>query len=214
MRKKALYVRESSPEAGDGVNDDSQVRTSGFAEEKNQFELSKAGKEALDRLRLSRDAGQNTQRKFEELVVSNLAFISASRAVGGKKAKADNAVQRQRRIAGRCRKFGDYLVNNPPSVGLALGSLRSFLLAGDLMRYAEELEALADTHAAQRRKPPRHRVHQLNRELIDLLAFVRQLTGRSHWKEMEVLLQEATSEKGLTGRRLAALWHDHQRRPR
>jgi hypothetical protein len=80
--------------------------------------------------------------------------------------------------------------------------------------YAQELETLAGARAAPRRKPPRHRVHPINRELVDLLGFVRQLTGRPHWNDMEVLLREATGDKGISGRRLAALWHDHQKRPR
>ena len=187
----------------------------------NQFRLSIMGVEALHRLRLSRGASRKTQREFERLVLSNLALIkdrqartTDRQALGGKKAEASNPVQRQRRVANRCRRFADYLVNNPPSVGLVLGSLRPFAVADDLRLYAQELETLAGARASQGRKPPRHRVHPINREVVALLGFVRQLTGKPHWDDMAVLLGEAMGDKCLSGRRLAALWHDHQKRPR
>ena len=74
-------------------------------------------------------------------------------------------------------------------------------------------KTLAGARSARVRKPPRHRVHPANREIVEMLGFVRQVTGRPHLNILAVLLQEATGDKGLSARRLAALWRDHQKRP-
>lgn len=185
----------------------------------DEFKPSMKAREALQRLRRSAGASRTTQGEFERLVLSHLALIrdrqaliTERQALGGK--KVSNPVQRQRRVAGRCRRFADYLVSNPPSVGVTFGSLRPSALADDLRLYAQELETLADARPAQGRKPPRHHVHPVNREIVDLLRFIRHLSGKLHLDDMAVLLGEATGDKGLSARRLAALWRDHQKRPR
>jgi hypothetical protein len=58
-------------------------------------------------------------------------------------------------------------------------------------------KTLAGARSARVRKPPRHRVHPANREIVEMLGFVRQVTGRPHLEVMAVLLREATGDKGL-----------------
>jgi hypothetical protein len=81
-----------------------------------------------------------------------------------------------------------------------------------LLQYADLISSLADSRALEARARFHHSAHIETSLILQLLQYVREQTGKTHWAEMAILLKGACGEHGMNERRLQALWSRGQNR--
>jgi hypothetical protein len=91
-----------------------------------------------------------------------------------------------------------------------LSSLDLVQAVQSLNAYSEKLQIeLLNANVADR--PFRHSVSPQNLEILELIEFVRMVTGKSHWAELAILLNGATGDAGMNRKRLYQLYKDREK---
>jgi hypothetical protein len=163
-------------------------------------------REALNCLIPTQGDWENPQ-EFQGHVLGYLAFIREVYCEP-KKRKTERSVQNLQRRATKIKNFAIWLESSKPK-----GVIIAVPSTSELLRYAERLSSLADVGAQQRRaRRLHHSTHKETNLILRLLHFVREQTGKPHWKEMAILLKGATGDHGMNDRRLQALWNRRLKR--
>jgi hypothetical protein len=144
--------------------------------------------------------------EFQSLLLAYLALIGEEYS-GSSRPKPARRVQKLRRHATKIRNFAHWLKSSkereliliPPSTG-------------ELLQYAEILSNTADRLAQEARTQRfHHSTHKATSLIIHLLEYVREATGKPHWKEIATLLKGACEDHGVNERRLQAMWSRAQK---
>jgi hypothetical protein len=186
---------------------------------------------ALRRLKLS--WGDRPVRKaFKVLVLAHLALIkelvSRKRSTNFIRPATSDAVRKLRRRAERVRRLAEDLKKPlalaPPRlvpIFPPFPDCEMRLYADGLDGYADLLQISGGYGVAPQsgvvspgKRPPRRKTAPETEQILKLVEFVRQQTGREHWGELAILVRRATGDLGYNKHRLQSLcsWHWQKRK--
>jgi hypothetical protein len=164
---------------------------------------------ALRQLRLN--WGDRTHRReFQQTVLCHLAGIRTSQGGTYRVRVAESFQRRAKAVRSFIQRMGRPMSTElakvvaqrePPSPWLRFP-------ANELSLYADACEAYAKLRAGK----PRHSPAAYNEQIVKLLNFVRQYTGRPHLPQLAILLRRPCGDVGMNARRLSQLLSDHGRR--
>ena len=178
-------------------------------------------KAALQRLcsRVSdKRAFQRCVRAHLQLVASS---VSAARELKAhpRPTKLSQIVKDRKRAAAKVRRFEEWLekpIHEWPSGNgrlLPIEPLKPKLPVPELICYANYLEECAKRLHAVPRTPPRHGPRPGTRQIVDLVEFVRRMTGQHYWGSVAVLLRKSAGV-GFTKKSLQELVEFHRAKAR
>lgn len=169
---------------------------------------------ALARLKIARNQGLH-EKKFRRLVLRYLASIHEL-GTRPQRRKCSQGTQDLRRQVKRVHTAIRRLVGGESDLRSKaetprLSSIHLAEAVRSLNFYLERLETeLRSANAAHR--PFRHAVSAQNLEILELVTFVRMVTGEPHWENLAILLKGATGDAGISRQRLFQLYKDRENR--
>jgi len=195
---------------------------------------SKSEQSALRKLRPA-SGNASLRSSFQRLILSHLALIADTVSWASERPKVgpklSEVVRDLRRRAKRVREFAEYS-KSPPRLHSAGFPFLIDPPIEELLRYAASLEATADdlvkssnnvraiwpiafrARYGMKGKPPRRKARRESRLIVDLLRFVKEITGEPHWEELALLLRGPCDDIGMNAARLRSLWRFYSVRQR
>ncbi len=171
---------------------------------------------ALASLKVPR-SNTSIEERFRRFVLRQLATIrdSGDRQRQGKRSRRAQDLRRQaHRVHTAIRRLveGESVLLKVEGLIPSLSSWHLDEAVQSLGSYLESLDWHAKSlRANATRREVRHTVTPQNLEILELVAFVRQVTGKPHWTHLAILLKGATGDAaGMNSKRLFQLYKDRE----